>query len=65
MRKENTDQEHAKFNLLDNCFNVIRGLFAIAIPLTIINIMFASYYAWIYGNQVRSSSISFLLRRII
>lgn len=47
------DLETRFFQIRDRCLTVLRGLFALAIPLTIVNIWFACIYAWIYANQVR------------
>jgi hypothetical protein len=46
------DLERRLFQVQDRCLGVLRWLFALAIPLTIVNISFAAAYAWIYANQV-------------
>lgn len=50
--RETTELETRFFKVRDRCLTVLRALFALAIPMTIVNISFACIYAWIYANQV-------------
>lgn len=54
MGQQQEDQRLARryFQIQDRCLTVLRILFGVGIPLTIINISFAAVYAWIYANQV-------------
>jgi hypothetical protein len=47
------DLEVAFFQVQHRCLTVVRWLFALAIPLTIINITFSCIYGYIFATQVR------------
>ncbi|KAM3568310.1 hypothetical protein VYU27_009567 [Nannochloropsis oceanica] len=52
-RQSREEQRLARrlFQIQDRSLTVLRVLFVIGIPLTIINISFACAYAWLFANQ--------------